>query len=28
MHHPDKGGDADSFRRLTQYYHMLLKRKE
>ena len=28
MHHPDKGGDADIFRRLTQYYHMLLKRKE
>ena len=26
-HHPDKGGDADIFRRLTQYYHMLLKRK-
>lgn len=26
-HHPDKGGDADLFRRLTQYYHMLLKRK-
>jgi hypothetical protein len=27
-HHPDKGGDAESFRRLTQYYHLLLKRKE
>ncbi|MBI5062073.1 MAG: hypothetical protein HZB87_00970 [Desulfatitalea sp.] len=27
-HHPDKGGDTDIFRRLTQYYHMLLKRKE
>jgi hypothetical protein len=27
-HHPDKGGDANVFRRLTQYYHMLLKRKE
>ncbi len=26
-HHPDKGGDAETFRRLTQYYHLLLQRK-
>lgn len=26
-HHPDRGGDADIFRRLTQYYHLLLKRR-
>lgn len=26
-HHPDQGGDAEAFRRLTQYYKVLLKRK-
>lgn len=27
QHHPDRGGDPDIFRRLTQYYKLLLKRK-
>lgn len=26
-HHPDQGGDAETFRRLTQYYRALLRRK-
>jgi hypothetical protein len=26
-HHPDQGGDAETFRRLTQYYRALLHRK-
>jgi len=26
-HHPDRGGDSDTFRRLTQYYQVLRKRK-